>query len=280
MVFGISGDSSQYFKTLYFHISFIKRWADFSARLLSPINFKFGMRTIVTTILLVSFSFLYSNDFSVKSKRVYNIYKDNIVEIITNNGYGTGFYYNNNKIIITALHLVSGAKQVLVETKDGRFEIEKVYRMTDDLDIAILVLEKNENSNKISYKVASSKILDPVLLISNPMGLKNTVTTGYITNIIKTDTGHFYVANAYASLGSSGGPVFNLNGSLIGVQTAYYDKKHQHIIPFTVIKNNFNSLVEVQKRFGRYHVERSRDLTWLSRIFEHGVQIFKNTNSK
>jgi len=238
------------------------------------------MRTIVTTILLASFSILYSNDFSVKSKRIYNTNKDNIVEVITNNGYGTGFYYNNNKIIITALHLVAGAKQISVETKDGRFEIEKVYRMKDDLDIAILVLENKDNSNKVSYNVASSKILDPVLLISNPMGLKKTVTTGYITNIIKTDTGHFYVANAYASLGSSGGPVFNLNGSLIGVQTAYYDKKHQHIIPFTIIKNNFNSLVELQKRFGRYHVEGSRDLPWIARIFEHGVQILKNTNSK
>ena len=100
------------------------------------------MKPIVTTILLVSFSFLYSNDFSVKSKRVYNIYKDNIVEIITNNGYGTGFYYNNNKIIITALHLVSGAKQVLVETKDGRFEIDKIYRMTDDLDMQYLFWKK------------------------------------------------------------------------------------------------------------------------------------------
>ena len=238
------------------------------------------MRTIVTTILLASFSILYSNDFSVKSKRIYNTNKDNIVEVITNNGYGTGFYYNNKKIIITALHLVAGAKQISVETKDGRFEIEKIYRMKDDLDIAILVLENKDNSNKVSYNVASSKILDPVLLISNPMGLKKTVTTGYITNIIKTDTGHFYVANAYASLGSSGGPVFNLNGSLIGVQTAYYDKKHQHIIPFTIIKNNLNHLIQVQKLFGKYRVEHSRDLPWIARIFEHGVQILKNTNSK
>ena len=243
-------------------------------------NLKLIMRAVSSTILWVLFSLLYPNDIPSRSKRVYNINKDNIVEVITNDGYGTGFYYRNNKIIITALHLVTGKNYISVVSKGEKFEIDKVYRMKDDLDIAVLVLERSESSNIIKYEVSSPTILDPVILISNPMGLKNTVTTGYITNIIKTDNGQFFVANAYASLGSSGGPVFDSNGSIIGVQTAYYDKKHQHIIPFTIIKNNLNSLIEVEKRFGRYHYEHRKYLTWISRIFENGLQVIKNTNSK
>ncbi|MBL4608574.1 MAG: Do family serine endopeptidase [Pseudomonadales bacterium] len=139
---------------------------------------------------------------------------------------GSGVIVDASKgIVITNYHVIKGADEVEVSLVDGRTYKAKVTGSDPDLDIAILTIDAK---NLTEVKIADSSKLqvgDFVIAIGNPFGLGQTVTTGIVSALERTGLGieeyeNFIQTDASINPGNSGGALVNLNGELIGINTA------------------------------------------------------------
>jgi S1-C subfamily serine protease len=180
-----------------------------------------------------------------------------IGEVITNNTYGTGFLFNNNGIFITAKHLIEDVSSITVILNKEKVKIDTLYFFENNkLDLVIIKLEISSSEIEPIFKISNFvSILDPIFLISNPHGVKRTITKGFISNFIDLDGLLIFTGTASSSLGSSGGPVFNSNGHLIGVHTGTYGGANQHIIPIRNLIEGVSSVKPVS--FANYFDNKS-----------------------
>ena len=152
--------------------------------------------------------------------------------IETGNGYGesagSGFIISADGYVVTNYHVVQGAKQVTVIPHDGKEMEAKVVGTDSANDIALL---KVEGENLPFVTLGSSDALavgDQVVAIGNPLGeLTATLTVGYISakdRIVNTDGTVINMLQTDAAInsGNSGGPLFDMNGNVVGITTAKY----------------------------------------------------------
>lgn len=139
---------------------------------------------------------------------------------------GTGFAIDPTGIIATNLHVVQGAEAVEIKMLDGRrYPVKRVVAFDDMRDLALLALDLEQPMPFLalgdSDKVAAG---DPVIAIGHPAGvLDYTVSDGLISAVrIATDDFTLLQISAPISQGSSGGPLFNPFGEVIGVATAIF----------------------------------------------------------
>jgi Do/DeqQ family serine protease len=143
-------------------------------------------------------------------------------------GVGSGFILNANGEIITNAHVVNGADTVTVTLKDGRTLKGKVMGVDPVTDVAVV---KVEAENLPTVKLGNSQQLKSgewAIAIGNPLGLDNTVTVGIIsaTGRSSSQVGasqervNFIQTDAAINPGNSGGPLLNVQGEVIGVNTA------------------------------------------------------------
>jgi Do/DeqQ family serine protease len=143
-------------------------------------------------------------------------------------GVGSGFITSADGQIITNAHVVAGADEVQVTLKDGRTFTGRVMGADSVTDIAVI---KIEASNLPTVAISDSDQLQPgewAIAIGNPLGLDSTVTAGIIsaTGRSSREVGvpdkrvEFIQTDAAINPGNSGGPLLNLNGEVIGVNTA------------------------------------------------------------
>ncbi|MBN2754930.1 MAG: trypsin-like peptidase domain-containing protein [Candidatus Goldbacteria bacterium] len=143
---------------------------------------------------------------------------------------GTGFYINGKAHIVTNLHVVKDAESVGIKTKDGKtFKLSKVVNSDEDYDLFIFTVAGINSTGKyLSLQPAKHDVGDSVMVIGNPMGLEQTVSTGIISGIREDDKEYkedfVYQITAPISPGSSGSPVMNEKGGVIGVATMQYKK--------------------------------------------------------
>ncbi|MDA7965293.1 DegQ family serine endoprotease [Ruegeria sp.] len=142
-------------------------------------------------------------------------------------GLGSGFVLDEAGYIITNHHVVDNASTVTVRLNDDRsFEAEIVG--TDPLtDIAVLKIDAGENLQAV--QMGDSEVIrvgEDVVAIGNPFGLHSTVTTGIVSakgrNISEGPYAEFIQTDAAINKGNSGGPLFNMDGEVIGVNSAIY----------------------------------------------------------
>jgi S1-C subfamily serine protease len=135
---------------------------------------------------------------------------------------GTGFIVSSSGLFLTNFHVIEHAREVMVRLKDGReFKVSGSVELNRDLDLAVL---KIDATNLVTVPLGDSdkmRVGQPVVTIGNPMGLEQTISDGLISAIRgdKPDEKMFQIT-APVSPGSSGGPLFNLNGEAIGITTA------------------------------------------------------------
>jgi serine protease Do len=145
-------------------------------------------------------------------------------------GEGSGFLFTPDGYIATNDHVVGTADSVSVTLKDGREFTGKVTRANDiDSDIALVKID-GKDLPYISF--ADSSTVQPgqfAMAIGAPFGLENTVTVGHISALGRSDTrigGHVYTdmlqTDAAINMGNSGGPLVNVDGQVIGMNTAIY----------------------------------------------------------
>ena len=145
-------------------------------------------------------------------------------------GHGSGFIVGNGKYVITNHHVIDGAKKIAIRNGTGKVTNAVVAAVSVDYDLAILELSKPyPKSFSIDAKdFVRPKAGDDVISIGYPgIGItfeQPTITQGIISKVFDDEMGIFLTTAAINS-GNSGGPLFTLDGKLVGVSFAALDKK-------------------------------------------------------
>jgi serine protease Do len=143
-------------------------------------------------------------------------------------GEGSGFIINSDGLVLTNAHVVANARQVTVKLVDRREYQAKVLGHDERSDIALL---KIEAKNLPSVKLGDPSKVKPgewVLAIGAPFGFENTVTAGVVSATGRSLPDGSYVpfiqTDVAVNPGNSGGPLFNLDGEVIGVNSQIYSR--------------------------------------------------------
>ncbi len=137
---------------------------------------------------------------------------------------GSGFIIKENGIVVTNNHVISGADDILVKVGEKEFKA-KVIGADPYMDIAVLKMETREKFQTVNFGDSDgARVGDWAVAIGNPFGLGGTVTAGIISarnrDINLTRYDDFIQTDASINQGNSGGPLFNLKGEVIGINTA------------------------------------------------------------
>ncbi|MEP1488342.1 MAG: trypsin-like peptidase domain-containing protein [Algibacter sp.] len=152
-------------------------------------------------------------------------YKVKDQKLTTSGGIGSGVIINKEGFILTAAHVVESANEVSVKLQNGVAFTADVLSSSTAADVALLKLRTVPISLKPA-KVGSSgksKIGEQVLIIGAPLGLEHSLSVGHISrkmnkNMISNgEMAGFIQTDASINQGNSGGPMFNMNGELIGI---------------------------------------------------------------
>ena len=138
---------------------------------------------------------------------------------------GSGFIIDKTGIVVTNNHVIQGAEDIVVSV-NGSTEYEAKVIGTDPyMDLAVLQIESNEKFIPVEFGDSDkARVGDWVIAIGNPFGFGGTVTSGIISSrnrdIGLTRYDDFIQTDASINQGNSGGPLFNLKGEVIGINTA------------------------------------------------------------
>ena len=137
---------------------------------------------------------------------------------------GSGFIIKTNGTVITNNHVIAGADDILVRVGDKEYKA-KVICADPYMDIAVLKMETKDQFKPVSFGDSDkARVGDWAVAIGNPFGLGGTVTAGIISarnrDINLTRYDDFIQTDASINQGNSGGPLFNLKGEVIGINTA------------------------------------------------------------
>ena len=143
-------------------------------------------------------------------------------------GVGSGFIVDANGIVLTNAHVVDGADEVLVKLTDKREFTAKVLGVDKATDVAVLKIDaKNLPSVKIGNP-AQTRVGEWVVAIGQPFGFENTVTSGIVSAKARALPEDSYVrfiqTDAAVNPGNSGGPLFNLRGEVIGMNSQIFSR--------------------------------------------------------
>ena len=137
---------------------------------------------------------------------------------------GSGFIIKENGIVITNNHVIAGADDILVTVNSKAYKA-KVIGADPYMDIAVLKMETKDKFKSVGFGDSDkARVGDWVVAIGNPFGLGGTVTSGIVSarnrDIGMTRYDDFIQTDASINQGNSGGPLFNLKGEVVGINTA------------------------------------------------------------
>ncbi len=177
----------------------------------------------------------------------------------TSQALGSGFVWSKDGIIVTNNHVVEGASRITVNFQDGSQMPAKLIGVDPDSDVAVLRVDtKNLQAAPIG---TSSDLLigETVVAVGNPFGLSGTVTTGVVSalgrSVPSKEAGRtftdFIQTDASINPGNSGGPLLNIEGKVIGINTAIYAQAQG--IGFAIPVDRAKKVVEDLLRYGQVH---------------------------
>ncbi|MET0606109.1 MAG: trypsin-like peptidase domain-containing protein [Beijerinckiaceae bacterium] len=141
-------------------------------------------------------------------------------------GQGSGFFISADGEIVTNNHVVKGATEVEIVTNDGRTLAARVVGTDPRTDLALLKVKEKGTYPFVSLATSAPRVGDWVMAVGNPFGLGGTVTAGIVSargrDIGSGPYDDYLQIDAPVNKGHSGGPTFDLNGSVVGVNTAIY----------------------------------------------------------
>ena len=173
-------------------------------------------------------------------------------------GLGSGFIISEEGIIVTNNHVIEGADEITVILSDETEYTAELLGRDPKADIAVLKIDPN-NKKLIGLDWGDSDVMrvgDWTIAIGNPLGLGGTVTAG-IVSAISRDLGSgpyvkFLQTDASINRGNSGGPLFNLDGKVIGINTAIVSQTGGSIgLGFAIPSNSAKKIVNQLKEFGK-----------------------------
>jgi serine protease Do len=141
-------------------------------------------------------------------------------------GQGSGFFISADGYAVTNNHVVDKAESVEVTTDDGKTYTAKVIGTDSKTDIALIKIDGRTDFPHVALADKAPRIGDWVLAVGNPFGLGGTVTAGIVSargrDIGAGPYDDFIQIDAPVNKGNSGGPTFDVDGNVIGVNTAIY----------------------------------------------------------
>ena len=173
-------------------------------------------------------------------------------------GLGSGFIISDDGIIVTNNHVIEGADEITVILYDETEFSAQLLGRDPKADIAVLKIEPGDkNLTSVNWGDSDSmRVGDWTIAIGNPLGLGGTVTAG-ILSAISRDIGSgpyvkFLQTDASINRGNSGGPLFNIEGEVIGINTAIVSQTGGSIgLGFAIPSNSANKIVKQLKEFGK-----------------------------
>ena len=139
---------------------------------------------------------------------------------------GSGFVVSEDGYIVTNNHVVSNADEIFVKFSDGREYKTKLIGTSPEVDIAVLKIEANEKLKPLEFSDSDKvEIGQWSIAFGNPMGLNDSMTVGVVSASGRSSLGieeieNFIQTDAAINQGNSGGPLIDINGKVIGVNTA------------------------------------------------------------
>ncbi|HDV8351155.1 Do family serine endopeptidase (plasmid) [Burkholderia vietnamiensis] len=142
---------------------------------------------------------------------------------------GSGVIVSPEGYILTNQHVVDGADQIEVALADGRTATAKVIGSDPETDLAVLKINMTDLPTITLGRSDRSRVGDVVLAIGNPFGVGQTVTMGIISALGRNHLGintfeNFIQTDAPINPGNSGGALVDVNGNLLGINTAIYSR--------------------------------------------------------
>ena len=138
---------------------------------------------------------------------------------------GSGFIVDNKGFIITNAHVVEDSTKVTIRLQNGEQYIARIVGTDEETDLAVLKIDAGKDLPTLKFgDSAAIQVGDWVLAIGSPFGLEQTVTAGIISKVqretpVSTPFQKFIQTDAAINRGNSGGPLVNLNGEVIGINS-------------------------------------------------------------
>ena len=169
---------------------------------------------------------------------------------------GSGFVISEDGIVITNNHVIQGSEGILVRfTNDKEYEAKLIG--TDPVsDIAVLKINSKDKFKPVQLgDSGKARVGDWVLAIGNPFGLGGTVTSGIISAINRDINmgryDNFIQTDASINQGNSGGPLFNLQGEVVGINTAIFSQSGGSVgIGFAIPSNFAKNVIDQLQKYG------------------------------
>ncbi|MGA8707810.1 MAG: DegQ family serine endoprotease [Steroidobacteraceae bacterium] len=180
-------------------------------------------------------------------------------------GIGSGFIISADGYILTNAHVVANASKITVKLTDRRELEGKVIGVDEKTDVAVIKIAAKGNLPVV--RIGDSSKLRPgqwVLAIGSPFGFENSVTAGVISATARSNVGEggngyvpFIQSDVAVNPGNSGGPLFNLDGEVVGINSQIYSRSGGYegisfAIPIAVANNVAEQLIK------NGHVSRGR----------------------
>jgi len=167
---------------------------------------------------------------------------------------GSGFIIKEDGIVITNNHVIANAEDILVRVGDKEYKA-KLVGADPYMDVAVLKMDTKDKFKPVKFGDSDlARVGDWAMAIGNPFGLGGTVTAGIISarnrDINLTRYDDFIQTDASINQGNSGGPLFNLKGEVIGINTAILGQGGSIGIGFAIPANAASNVIDQLIEFG------------------------------
>lgn len=173
-------------------------------------------------------------------------------------GAGSGFVIDASGFIVTNHHVIEDADKILIKFSNGKELEAKLVGSDNRTDLALLKVEAKEPLPFVKFGNSDKlKVGESVVSIGNPFGLGGTVTSGIVSATSRdinsgTLVDNFIQTDASVNVGNSGGPLFNINGEVVGINTAIVSPTGVNIgIAFAIPSSFASPIIEQVKDGGK-----------------------------
>lgn len=163
---------------------------------------------------------------------------------------GSGFILDADGLVITNHHVIDDATEITVQLSDGREYTAEVIGTDPQTDLAVLSIESEDSLPFVTLGDSEDiRVGEDVVAVGNPFGLGGSVTSGIISakgrNIGAGPYAEFLQTDAAINKGNSGGPLFNMDGEVVGVNSAIFSPTGGNVgVGFSVTSNIVDLVVE------------------------------------
>jgi serine protease Do len=168
---------------------------------------------------------------------------------------GSGFIISSDGYVVTNNHVVDHAGDVKITLDDGRTVDASIVGTDKKTDLALLKIKSGGNYQHVNFSSAVPRVGEWVIAVGNPFGLGGTVTAGIVSargrDIGSGPYDDYLQIDAPVNRGNSGGPTFNANGDVVGVNTAIYSPSGGSVgIGFAIPSEVASTVIESLKDHG------------------------------